>query len=101
MEAVVYWVGGAVRGRIRALSVDPVTEVKSPEPSLPSVTIRFKNPDGTTLATHTLVSGIVNAGDGYYYGTSTPTMEGMHVMEAETGGITPGRTKVSFSVEPF
>lgn len=101
MEAEVFWVGAAVRGRIRALAVDPVTEVESPQASLPSVTIRFKHSDGTVLATRTLADGVVNAGDGYYYGTATPTQEGLHVMEAETGGALPGRTKVSFSVEPW
>lgn len=101
MEGVVYWVGAAVRARVRVLAVDPVTEEREPQTSVPSVTIRFRNPDGTILATRTLADGVVNAGEGYYYATATPTMEGLHVMEGETGGVLPGRTRVRFSVEPF
>jgi|SRR5215207_3728253 len=98
---VEFWTGGAIRGLVRVQSLDPVSGGKTPEASLPSVTIRFRNPDGTVLAVRTLSDGVVNAGDGYYYATAVPTVEGLHTLEYETGGANPGRDKLQFNVEPF
>src|SRR5215217_8544278 len=100
MEAEIYYEGGSARARFRVLSVDAVTEARSPETSLSSVTIRFRNPDGTVLVTKTLADGVVNAGDGYYYATAVPTQEGRHVVECDVGGAIPQRSKVGFTVEP-
>jgi hypothetical protein len=82
-------------------SVHPVTGEKTPQDALPSVTIRFRNPDKSILAVRTLVDGVVNHGGGYYYANAVPTKEGIHYLEFETGGAKPGRDKTTFTVEPF
>jgi hypothetical protein len=98
-----FYVGMAAEAVIFVQSVDPVTGEKSTEDTdnLPSVTMRFKNPDGTLLEEKTLADGVVNAGGGYYHAFAVPEEEGRHYVEAETGGAKPGRTKFGFTVEPF
>jgi hypothetical protein len=101
-----FYVGMAAEAVLFVQSVDPVTgEKAAPDPAPASVTIRFLNPDETELAEHTLAEGVVDAGEAdnghYYHAYSVPTEEGIHYVEAETGGVKPGRTKFTFTVEPF
>ena len=101
LEPEIYYEGAAVRARVRVLGVDPITEARTPVDDLLACTIRFRQPGGSVLAEHTLASGVQNAGNGYYWATAVPTMEGRHQAEFESGGALPARTKVSFTVEPF
>jgi len=96
-----FYVGMAAEAVLFVQSVHPVTGEKTEQDSLPSVTIRFLNPDETVLAEKTLVDGVINAGGGYYHASAVPTEEGIHYVEYETGGPKPGRDKGTFTVEPF
>jgi hypothetical protein len=96
-----FYIGEAVRARIRVMTVDPITEQETPDPAVSSVTIRFKNPDGTVLEENTLGAGVINAGNGYYHATGVPTTEGLNWVQFETGGANPGRSQVNFGVDPF
>ena len=79
-----------------------MTRAHQPASALPSATIRFRNPDGTILQELTLANaGVTNHGDGHYYATAVFTQEGLHEIEFETGGATPGREKTNVTVEPF
>lgn len=93
----VWWTGKAIRARMRVLDVDPVTEAETPNTNAAGAAIRFRSPNGTLLS----ASGVVNAGNGYYYNTAVPTTDGIHTVEFETGGANPGRDKQTFTVEAF
>jgi|SRR5215204_896363 len=96
-----FWTGASARARFRAWRVDVVSLDRTAEDTAASCTIRFRNPDGTVLEEMTLGSGVINAGDGYYYATSVPTEEGLHTAECEIGGANPGREKIQFTVAQF
>jgi hypothetical protein len=97
-----FYIGETAVVALRAYSVDPVSGDKTPEPAASAVVIRFKNPDGTVLAQHNLASGVTNAGEGWYWASATPEVEGLHEIEMEVGtGINQGRDRITFGVSPF
>jgi hypothetical protein len=98
-----FYVGESIRAKVRVMTVDPVSGAKTPYDLVPSMTIRFRNPDGTVLQSSTLggVPGVTNAGQGYYYATATAAQEGLHTVEYEVGGGDQGREKLRVSVAPF
>lgn len=98
-----FYIGETIRAKVRVSTVDPVTGEKTPYTDVPSLTIRFRNPDGTLLQVSTLggVPGVTNDGQGYYHAAAAAEEEGLHTIEYEVGGGDQGREKLRVSVAPF
>lgn len=98
-----FYTGETIRAKVKVLTVDPVSGAKTPKDDVPTLTIRFRNPDGTVLQSSTLggVPAVTNAGQGYYYATAAAVQEGLHTIEYEVGGGDQGRERLKVNVEEF
>lgn len=101
--AEVFYTEGTIRAKVRVQSVHPVTGALTDEENVPTLVIRFLNPDGTVLSESTLggVPSVTNDGQGYYHASAEPTQEGLHTVEFEVGGGDHGREKLQVSVTQF
>lgn len=98
-----FFIGETAVVVMRVLGVDPVTGEREPVTAAQTCVIRFKDPEGEVLEEKALGSGVTNAGDGYYWASAIPEVEGLHEVEMEVGadGGDQGRERITFAVSPF